>query len=300
MGSYSKLSSFVVDNDGIVSQNEIDSLIAEARLQKRLGNNPQTLVHHALILRRCKDLNDTGRVRFFKRMDDGNDETRKEFVDGVKKVLATMQGPTESSMQQNQTPEAQSQSGAPLVVQQVASVSRHSPENAIQPQRAAAGFQAEGNGAGRHLDPGDQAVPANLRQQERRWRDKEGRLAYVDDSGRVLRSASSRSESDRGSAEAANNSINHGMREMSVGESTRRDDRVPEVRPVGSDDKSRHVEGPNRATGRPTPNRRLSISSNAQMPTLHEGKAGYGRNFDGIEDLEKTLDTREYTTDLCR
>src|SRR5271155_4979538 len=88
MGQYSRLASFVIDHGEIVSRTEIDNLIAEASRQKRLGKNAQTLVHHALILRRCKELDTKSRQQFFKNLANRKGDTLQVFVDDVKKVYA--------------------------------------------------------------------------------------------------------------------------------------------------------------------------------------------------------------------
>src|SRR2546421_2445803 len=198
MGQYSKLASFVIDHSEIVSQTEIDNLIAEASRQKRLGKNTQTLVHHALILRRCKELDTKGREQFFKNLANRNSDTLQVFVDGVKTVYATMRGPTEPPAQQPQISNNHSQNrNIPVVVQSGAQASRRAPEYASQGQAQDTALPSESGGPRQDLAPVGQAYSSDLRLQERRGLDKDGKWVYMDEFGRILRPASSRQESDR-------------------------------------------------------------------------------------------------------
>jgi hypothetical protein len=295
MGQYSKLASFVIDHGEIVSQTEIDDLIAEASRQKRLGKNAQTLVHHALILRRCKELDTKSRERFFKNLDNRNGDTRQVFVDGVKTVYATMSGPTESSGQQSQISHNHSQSwNTPVVVQPGAQASRHAPEYTSQGRRQDTALPSESGGPRKDLTPEGQAYSSDLRSQRRRGLDKDGKLVYMDEFGRIPRPASSRQESDRSQAETTNTEIAGGMRNLSAREIPTRDERVLEARAVAFENPNRHVETPNHRQQRPLTIRRPSVSSGAAMPTLHEGMAGHGREFQGTGVEPETLDPRVY------
>jgi Cdc37 Hsp90 binding domain len=288
MGQYSKLASFVINHAEIVSRIEIDNLIAEARTQKSLGKNAQKLVHHALILRRCKELDTKGRERFFKNLDNKNGDTLQAFVDDVKKVYATMSGPAESSGQQPQISHDRQNRNTPVVVQSRAQVSRHTPEYASQGQRQDAAPPSESDGPRKDLAFAGQAYSSDLRSQERRGLDKEGKLVYIDEFGRILRPVSSRQEPGRGQAEATDAEIARGMRSLSVGENSPRDERVLEARAVTFENPNRHVETSNHG------NRRQSVSSGTAMPTLHEGMVSQGREFQGTGVEPETLDPRVY------
>ena len=295
MGQYGKLASFVIDHGEIVSRTEIDNLIAEARRQKGLGKNSQQLVHHALILRRCKELDTKGREQLFKNLGNRAGDTLQVFVDDVKKVYATMSGPTESPGQQSQMSHDRSQTrNTPVVVQSGAPVSRHAPEYASQGQRHDTALPSEGGGPRKDSALAGQAYSSDLRSQERRGLDKEGKVVYVDEFGRILRPASSRQESDRSQAEAANAEIARGMRSLSVEEIPIRDERVLEARAVTFENPNRHVETSNHGQQRPLTARRPSVSSGAVMPTLHEGMASHGREFQGTGVEPETLDPRVY------
>ena len=119
-------------------------------------------------------------------------------------------------------------------------------------------------------------------------------MVYVDEFGRILRPASSRQESDRSQAEAANAEIARGMRSLSVEEIPIRDERVLEARAVTFENPNRHVETSNYGQQRPLTVRRPSVSSGAVMPTLHEGMASHGREFQGTGVEPETLDPRVY------
>jgi hypothetical protein len=217
MGQYSKLASFVIDHGEIVSRTEIDSLIAEARRQKSLGKNSQKLVHHALILRRCRELDTKGRARLFKNLDNGTGDTLQVFIDDVKKVYATMSGPAESPGQQPQISHDRSQTrNTPVVVQSGAQARRHAPEHASQGQTQDTVLPSESGGPRKDLALAGQAYSSDLRSRERRGLDREGKLVYMDEFGRILRPVSSRQEPDRGQAEATNAEITRGMRSLSV------------------------------------------------------------------------------------
>lgn len=295
MGQYSKLASFVIDHGEIVSWTEIDNLITEARRQKRLGKNAQTLVHHALILRRCKELDTKSREQFFKSLANRNGNTLQVFVDGVKTVYATMSGPTELSGQQSQISNNHSQNwNTPVVVQSRAQASRHAPEYASQGQGRDTALPSESGGPRKDLAPEGQAYSSDLRLQERRGLDKDGKLVYMDEFGRILRPASSRQESDRSQAEATNTEIARGMSNLSVGEIPTRDERVLEARAVAFENPDRHVETSNHRQQRPLTIRRQSVSSGTAMPTLHEGMAAHGREFQGTGVEPEKLDPRVY------
>ena len=292
MGQYSKLSSFVIDHRDIVSRTEIDNLIAEASRQKRLGKNAQTLVHHALILRRCKELDTKGREQFFKDLANRNGGTLQDFVNNVKVVYATMSGPPE---QPSQISNNHSQNwNTPVVVQSGAQASRHAPEYACQGQGQDTALPSESGGPRKDLAPEGQAYSSDLRLQERRGRDKDGKLVYVDELGRILRPASSRHESDRSQAETTNTEIAREMRNLRVGEIPTRDERALEARAVAFENPNRHVETSNHQQQRPLTNRRQSVSSGAAMPTLHEGMAAHGREFQGTGVEPEKLDPRVY------
>ena len=278
MGQYSKLASFVIKHGEIVSRTEIDNLIAEARTQKSLGKNAQKLVHHALILRRCKELDTKGRERFFKNLDNKNGDTLQVFVDDVKKVYATMSGPAESLGQQSQISHGRGQNrNTPAVVQSRAQVSRYAPEYASQGQRQDTALPSESGGPRKDLAFAGQAYSSDLRLQERRGLDKEGKLAYVDEFGRILQRA-----------EATNAEIARGMHSLSVGENSPRDERVLEVRAVTFENPNCLVETSNHGHRRP------SVSSDAIMPTLHEGMVSQGRESRGTGVEPETLDPRAY------
>jgi hypothetical protein len=295
MGQYSKLASFMIDHGEIVSQTEIDNLIAEARRQKRLGKNAQTLVHHALILRRCKELDTKRREQFFKNLGNRNDDTLQVFVGDVKTVYATMSGPTEPSGQQSQILHNHSQNrNTPVVVQPGAQASRHAPEYTSQGQGQDTALPSESGGPRKDLAPEGQAYSSDLRLQRRRELDKDGKLVYMDEFGRILRPASSRQESDRSQAEATNTEIARGMRHLSTGEIPTRDERALEARAVSFENPNRHVETPNHRQQRSLTIRRQSVSSGAAMPTLHESMAGHGREFQGTGVEPETLDPRVY------
>jgi hypothetical protein len=295
MGQYSKLASFVINHGEIVSRTEIDNLIAEARTQKSLGKNAQKLVHHALILRRCKELDTKGRERFFKNLDNKNGDTLQVFVDDVKKVYATMSGPAESLGQQSQISHGRSQNrNTPVVVQSGAQVSRHASEYASQGQRQDTVLPLESGGPRKDSALASQAYSSDLRSQERRGLDKEGKLVYIDEFGRILRPVSSRQEPGRGQAEATDAEIARGMRSLSVGENSPRDERVLEARAVTFENPNRHVETSNHG------NRRQSVSSGTAMPTLHEGMVSQGREFQGTGVEPETLDPRVYAPNPYR
>jgi hypothetical protein len=119
MGNYAALHSFIVANPDIVSHTEIDSLIAEARAQERIGNvtYPQTFVHHALLLRRCKQLHPTEYAQYFKQLGDPGNDIRRDFIDSVKTVYETIKNQVGATVQQShvRNPENQVRS-MPLVV----------------------------------------------------------------------------------------------------------------------------------------------------------------------------------------
>jgi hypothetical protein len=294
MGQYSKLASFVIDHGEIVSRTEIDNLITEARTQKRLGKNAQTLVHHALILRRCKELDTKGREQFFRNLANRNGDTLEVFVNDVKTVYATMSGPTESPGQQSQISNNHSQNwNTPVVVQPGAQASRHAPEYTSQGQGQGQGTALPSESGGPRKVEGP-AYSSDLRLQERRALDKDGKLVYMDEFGRILRPASSRQESDRSQAEATNTEIARGMRNLSVGEIPTRDERVLDARAVAFENPNRHVETSNHRQQRPPTIRRQSVPSGATMPTLHEGMAAHGREFQGTGVEPEKLDPRVY------
>jgi hypothetical protein len=292
MGQYSKLGSFVIGHGEIVSNTEIDNLLAEARKKKSLGQNAQTLVHHAVILRKCKEFDTKGRVQFFKNLDSRNGDTLQVLVDNVKTVYATMSGPSGSPAQQSHN-RGQNRN-TPVVVQSGAQVSRHASEYASQGQRQDAALPLESGGPRKDLVPAGQAYSSDLRPQERRGPDKEGKSVHRDEFGRVLQPASSRQESDRSQSEATNTEIARGMRSLSVGENPTRDERVLEARASALEDPHRHVETSYHGPQRPLTIHRHSVSSGGTMPTLHEGMASHGREFQGTGVEPETLDPRMY------
>jgi hypothetical protein len=275
MGNYSKLLLFILENKAIVSQSEIDSLISLAREEQRLGHesNAQTLVHHALLLRRCKELDDKERRILFKRLDDRNSETRRDFLISVGTVHASLKGSARTSSQTPQNTDTHSQGrGLPFGYQADTQESRHGTERPIQGRQSATTTQSG---------------------------DPRARLAQ-DESGRTIRPASTRHESNRSGAWDDTDEVSDRMARMDMAETTPHDGRTRDTRSVRSEDPARHVEGANLAQKATLLDRRTSVSYGDPMPTRPEGKVGGGREFEGSEGDTETLDPRMYPNHLCK
>ena len=229
MGKYNELSSFIVSNAEIVSQSEIDNLIAEARVQKKLGKNAQTLVDHALILRRCKELNAEERSRFFRRMGDRSSTTLKNFLESSEKVLATIRGPTEIPVLQ--------------------------------------GYGGQNSRV---------------------------RVMHIDNAGRTIQPAPSRTELDRSQTAITDIAVASRRRQTRTEEFAGHERQVTEARSAIRDRSTRHAEEADRGESPTRPSRQLSISPKpvARMPTTN--KASTGRQFDGT-DGDMVLDPSKYT-----
>jgi hypothetical protein len=299
MGNYSKLLWFILENKAIVSQIEIDSLISLAREEQRLGHesNAQTLVHHALLLRRCKELDDKERRVLFKRLDDRNSETRRDFLISVGTVHTSLKGSARTSSQTPQDTDAHSQGrGLPFEYQGGAQASRHGAERPVQGRQSATTTQS---GDPRARLTQDESTVPDVHPPMRRVQTKDGRQVYVDESGRATRPASTRHESNRSGAWDDADEVSDRMARMRMAEPTPHDGRTRDTRSVGSEDPARHIEGAN-LTQRATPlDRRTSISYGDPMPTLPEGKVGGGREFKGTEGDTETLDPRTYPSHPC-
>ena len=271
VGNYSKLLLFILENKEIVSQSEIDSLISSAREEQRLGHesNAQIFVHHALLLRRCKELDDKERKILFKRLDDKNSETRREFLSFVRTAHASIKGP--SQIPQN--------------------TDTHS-----HGRRSATTTQSDDPRA--RLAQDESNVP-DVRPPMRRVQTKDGRQVYVDELGRPLQAAPARHEPTRSGAWGDTDEASDRMARMSMAETTPHDSRTRDTRSVGSEDSARHVEGANLAQNASPLDRRTSVLYGAPMPTLPEGKVGGGREFKGTEGDTETLDPRTYPSHHC-
>jgi Cdc37 Hsp90 binding domain len=273
IGSYGALHSFVVANPDIVSHTEVDGLIAEARAQETVGNRvyPQTFVHHALLLRRCRELDPREYGKFFKQLDDRGSEARKQFVNSVKIVYATIQGQVRAAVQQRHAPNPQIQGREPNT-----QIDRHDANRPLSNQNISNTIQPEAKS--RH----EVAV-----------QDRNGTWVYQDENGRFLRPARSRNDSDRHRGNTGVTDISTGIAELKI-RAPIRDVRVQNSMPVNTEDDFGNPEGTDRLQKAPPLNRRTSVSSAGQMPTLTQGKAGTGREFKGTDGDVETLDPRMY------
>lgn len=278
MGNYSRLSLFILENKAIVSQSEIDSLISLAREEQRLGHesNARTFVHHALLLRRCKELDDKERGILFRRLDDRNSETRRDFLSSVETVHRSLKGSARTSSQIPQ--------------------SRHDTERPVQGRRSATTTQSDDPRA--RLAQDKSTVP-DVRPPMRRVQTKDGGQVYVDEFGRAIRARSTRHESNRSGAWDDTDEVSGRMVRMSMAETTPHDGRTRDTRSVGSEDPARHVEGANLAQNASPLDRRTSVSYGSPMPTLPEGRVGGGREFEGTEGDTEMLDPRTYPSHHC-
>jgi hypothetical protein len=299
MSDYSRLLSFILENKAIVSQREIDSLISSAREEQRLGHESkaQIFVHHALLLRRCKELDDRERGTLLKRLDDRNSETRRDFLISVGTVLTSLKGSARTSSQIPQNTDTHSQGrGLPFEYQASTQASRHDAERPVQGRRSATTTLSD--------DPRvrvaqDESTVPDVRPPMRRVRTEEGRQVYVDEFERTIRAASTRHESNRSGAWGDTDEMSDNMARMSMAEATPHDGRTRDTRSVGSEDPARHVEGANLAQNASPLDRRTSVSYGTPMPTLPEGKVGGGREFGGTEGDTETLDPRTYPSHHC-
>jgi hypothetical protein len=294
MSNYSRLLLFILENKAIVSQREIDSLISSAREEQRLGHesNAQIFVHHALLLRRCKELDDKERRILFKRLDDRNSETGRDFLSSVGTVLTSLKGSARTSSQIPQNTDTHSQGrDLPVEYQAGAQASRHDAERPVQGRRSATTTQSDDP---RARPTQDESTVLDVRPPMRRVQTKDGRQVYVDEFGRTIRAASTRHEANRRGAWGDTDEASDRMARMTMAETTPHDGRTRDTRSVGSEGPARHVEGANLAQNAPPLDRRTSVSYGAPMPTLPEGKVGGGREFEGTEGDTETLDPRTY------
>jgi hypothetical protein len=270
MGNYSRLSLFILENKEIVSQSEIDSLISSAREEQHLGHesNAQTYVHHALLLRRCKELDDKERRILFKRLDDKNSETRRDFLGFVRTVHTGIKDSARTSSQIPQNTDIRSQGRRPATTIQ-------SDDPRVRPAQ-------------------DESNVPDVRPPMHRVQTRDGRQVYVDELGHPLQAAPARHEPTRSGARDGANEVSDRMARMSMAETTPHDGRTRDTRPVGSEDPTRHVEGANLAQNASPLDRRTSVLYGTPMPTLPEDRVGGGREFKGTEGDTETLDPRTY------
>jgi hypothetical protein len=299
IGSYNRLLLFILENKAIVSQSEIDCLTSLAREEQRLGHesNAQTFVHHALLLRKCKELDDKERRILFKQLDDRNSETRRDFLTSVGTAHTNLKGSARTSSQTPQNTDTQSQGRRLSFEYQVgAQASLRGAERPVQGRQSATTTQSS--------DPRtrlvqDESTVPDARPPMRRVQTKDGRQVYVDESGRTIRPASTRHESNRSGAWGDTDEVSDRMARMRMAEPTPHDGRTRDSRSVGSEDPARHVEGANLSQKATPLDRRTSVSYGDPMPTLPEGKVGGGREFKGTEGDTETLDPRTYPSHPC-
>jgi hypothetical protein len=298
MGQYSKLSLFILHNSEIVSQSEIDSLIAQAREEQLLGHetNAQTFVHHALLLRRCKGLDTKEIGLLFRRLDDRKSETLRDFLSDVKRIhshLKTSARPSPHILQSSDT-RSQSQ-GSPFEYQAGTQTSRHGVDRPVQGRSSAISTQSEDLGARLAQD---QSFTPDILPQVRRVQTNDGNQVQVDE---FIRPASTRQEWIRSGPGDDSDEMSHRMASLSMAGAAPRDARIQDTRSVGSEGPNRHVEDANVAQKAPTLDRHrsASVSYGDPMPNLHEGEIGAGREFKGTERESEPLDPRTYLSHPC-
>jgi Cdc37 Hsp90 binding domain len=290
MGNYSKLLLFILENKAIVSQGEIDSLISSAREEQRLGHeiNAQTFVHHALLLRKCKELDDKERMILFKRLDDINSETRRDFVSSIRTVHTHIKGSARTSAQTPQDTHTRSHGrGLPFEYQAGAQASRHGAERPAQARQSATAIQSD--------DPRarlaqDESTASEVCRPVPRVQTNDGIQVYFNESGRSIRPESPRHESNRSGARDHTDEVSNSMARMNMAETTPRAGRTRDTRSVGSEDPARHVEGAKLAK------KAASIPEDRRMSLLMPGG---GREFKGTEGDSEILDPRTYPSHPC-
>jgi hypothetical protein len=298
LDDYSRLELFVLKNNSILSQSEIDSLLSQAREEQDQGReaNMQTFVHHALLLRRCKALDVKGRTVFFKQLGDRNSGTRTEFLNDVRKVCTYMKSSTRPLAPTPQSSNTQSQGrGLPLEYQAGAQASRHSSERTIE-------MAAQSRQSAVVITPEDPRAPLahyqpsapETQQQVHRVQTSDGTEMFIDRLGYVVPTASIGRESNHHGASYDTYGMTESTAKTSISEAPPRVIRSRDTRLVGSEDPASHVEGANRAQKALPLETGMFSSYGDMMPTLHDAKTGTGQKIEGTEGDVETLDPRTY------
>jgi hypothetical protein len=175
LGRYSECARFISENPKLVARSEIDALVAEASIAERASQSTtaQTYIHQALLLRKCQNLGLRGFDEFIWELE-RDSKAKGAFVRDVKAVYSSIQEQARKSLPQSQTA-------------------------ASEPYNRKAPIISQATG---HTDPQGpsaytQSLPEPTKAQTQVSRDRDGRLFYTDDQGRVLRPASSRHDPDR-------------------------------------------------------------------------------------------------------
>ena len=89
VGDWDGCLQFIRRNKRIVSELEIQSLLAQAAKSQRVGEESvaRTCIHHALLLRKWGQLGETGGEDFLIRLIEGNRQDRESFLGEVKREL---------------------------------------------------------------------------------------------------------------------------------------------------------------------------------------------------------------------
>jgi hypothetical protein len=175
LGRYSESARFISENPKLVARSEIDALVAEASIAERAGQSTmaQTCIHQALLLRKCQNLGLRGFDGFIWELE-RDSKAKDAFVRDVKAVYSSIQEQARKSLPQSQPA-------------------------ASEPYNRKAPIISQATG---HTDPQGpsvytQSLSEPTKAQTQVSRDRDGRLFYTDDQGRVLRPASSRHDPDR-------------------------------------------------------------------------------------------------------
>lgn len=291
MGSYTFLHSFLVDHPEILSYTEIDSLIAEARGQERIGNRgySQTLVHHALLLRRCREMDPKDYPHFFKQLGDTRSDMRHNFINGVKEVYATIQAQVRTELQQPQVPNTQDHGGrVPLVDQGSARLDRHTSHQPLLERRRSGPTQPKVRS--RYEVASEDQTILDQSTGGRKVQDNDGGRGYQDENEPFLQPSRSavrrRGDTDtaeRGSQVTGLNTEVH-----------TRDYRAQGAKTAAPRDPGCAAENTDPPQRGQFLNRPTSVSSLGQMPTLLEDKPAQGRVFKGTDGDAEALDPRTY------
>lgn len=176
LGSYPKTIPFINENPGLIRKTEVQSLTSEAWREQQAGHTTraQTCVHHALLLRKYLELDESKLGTFCVRMIAGDRETVDTFIHEVKTEYAKVQAQTTQTIQQgHNAPSISRMLKKPMASQ---SANRdHESEPAVHSSQTPSGELSRGT----------------------RLRDGQGRIYYVDKDGNEIRPASHRPVNDQ-------------------------------------------------------------------------------------------------------
>src|SRR5947207_12280264 len=107
MGNYERTWYFSSSQPRIGSPAEMSSLPNPALEQEKAGNTTraQTCIHHALLLRKCSELEVRQRALFFKGMSDNKSGTFLEVFANIKEAYANIQKVAKGPNPPNRNPE---------------------------------------------------------------------------------------------------------------------------------------------------------------------------------------------------